>query len=92
MMKNPAAKSGYRSKRILNEIVGWVETHSADTHRGDDGCRGVYPEPSRRTRSIGYQNMAMRIYLKGVTPECFCRGSTLLTTTLSHVKWVGGSD
>ncbi len=27
---------------------------------------------------------------KGVTPECFNRGSTMLTTTLSHVEWVGG--
>ena len=27
---------------------------------------------------------------KGVTPECFYRGSTVLTTTLSHVEWVGG--
>jgi hypothetical protein len=25
-----------------------------------------------------------------VTPECFHRGSTRLTTTLSHVEWVGG--
>jgi hypothetical protein len=25
-----------------------------------------------------------------VTPECFNRGSTVLTTTLSHVEWVGG--
>ena len=32
----------------------------------------------------------MRIYPKGVTPECFYRGSTMLTTTLSHVEWVGG--
>jgi hypothetical protein len=32
----------------------------------------------------------MRIYPKGVTPECFNRGSTMLTTTLSHVEWVGG--
>jgi hypothetical protein len=32
----------------------------------------------------------MRIYLKDVTPECFNRGSTVLTTILSHVEWVGG--
>ena len=25
-----------------------------------------------------------------VTPERFYRGSTVLTTTLSHVEWVGG--
>jgi len=25
-----------------------------------------------------------------VTPECLNRGSTVLTTTLSHVEWVGG--
>ena len=31
----------------------------------------------------------MRINPKGVTPECFNRGSTMLTTTLSHVEWVG---
>jgi hypothetical protein len=31
--------------------------------------------------------IAMRIFTKGVTLECFYRGSTmLLTTTLSHVK------
>jgi hypothetical protein len=34
----------------------------------------------------------MRIYPKGVTPECFNRGSTMLTTTLSHVEWVGSSS
>jgi hypothetical protein len=32
----------------------------------------------------------MRIYPKGVTPECFYRGSTMLTTTLSEVEWVVG--
>jgi hypothetical protein len=33
----------------------------------------------------------MRITSQIVTPECFYRGSTvLLTTTLSHVEWVGG--
>jgi hypothetical protein len=37
-----------------------------------------------------YQNIAMRNYSKGVTPECFDRGSTMLTTTLSHVEWVVG--
>jgi hypothetical protein len=34
------------------KIVGWVEAHSADTHRGKDGYRGVYPEPCRRTQPI----------------------------------------
>jgi hypothetical protein len=29
-------------------------------------------------------------FLQVVTPECFNRGSTVLTTTLSHVEWVGG--
>ena len=29
-------------------------------------------------------------FRKGVTPECFYRGSTVLTTTLSHVEWVAG--
>ena len=32
----------------------------------------------------------MIIFPKVVTPECFYRGSTVLTTTLSHVEWVGG--
>jgi hypothetical protein len=32
----------------------------------------------------------MRICSKGVTPEWFNRGSAMLTTTLSHVEWVGG--
>jgi hypothetical protein len=27
---------------------------------------------------------------QSVTPECSNRGSTMLTTTLSHVEWVGG--
>ncbi len=39
---------------------------------------------------MGYQNIAMRVYPKGVTPKCFNRGSTMLTTTLSHAEWVGG--
>jgi len=39
---------------------------------------------------MGYQNIVMRVYPKGVTPECFNRGSTMLTTTLSHAEWVGG--
>src|SRR5262245_57409181 len=38
----------------------------------------------------GIQKGSMRIYRKRVTPECFNRGSTILTTTLSHVEWVGG--
>jgi hypothetical protein len=32
----------------------------------------------------------MLISPKVVTPECFYRGSTMLTTTLSQVEWVGG--
>jgi hypothetical protein len=32
----------------------------------------------------------MRIYRRLVTAERFYRGSTVLTTTLSHVEWVGG--
>jgi hypothetical protein len=33
----------------------------------------------------------MRFVLESVTPESIYRGSTvLLTTTLSHVEWVGG--
>ena len=43
-----------------------------------------------RSKLTGCQNIAMRIDPKGVTPECFNRGSTVLTTTLSHVEWVGG--
>jgi hypothetical protein len=27
---------------------------------------------------------------KSITPECFNRGSTVLTTALSHVEWFGG--
>jgi hypothetical protein len=33
----------------------------------------------------------MRVCLKIVTPERFYRGSTMLTTTLSQVEWVGGA-
>jgi hypothetical protein len=40
-------------------------------------------------QAYGYKNF-MGNYPKVVTPECFYRGSTLLTTTLSHVEWVGG--
>ncbi len=29
----------------------------------------------------GYQNMTMRICPKGVSPECYNRGSTVLLTT-----------
>src|SRR6266436_6291157 len=43
-----------------------------------------------RSKLTGCQNISMRIDPKGVTPECFNRGSTVLTTTLSHVEWVGG--
>ncbi len=39
---------------------------------------------------MGYQNTAMRIYPNRVTPERLNRGSTMLTTTLSQVEWVGG--
>jgi hypothetical protein len=38
----------------------------------------------------GYQKTLLRIRPKGATPEHFYRGSTVLTTTLSHVEWVGG--
>jgi hypothetical protein len=35
-----------------------------------------------RSKLTGYQNIAMRIYLKGVTPECFNRGSS------SGLAWI----
>ena len=31
----------------------------------------------------------MTIFPNLVTPECFNRGSAMLTTTLSQVEWVG---
>jgi hypothetical protein len=41
--------------------------------------------------SCGVSELGEEICLKAVIPECFYRGSTvLLTTTLSHVEWVGG--
>jgi hypothetical protein len=40
--------------------------------------------------SCGLSELGDEICLKGVTPECFYRGSTVLTTTLSRVEWVGG--
>jgi hypothetical protein len=40
--------------------------------------------------SCGYQNYAMRIIFKASSPNVFYRGSTMLTTTLSQVEWVGG--
>jgi hypothetical protein len=43
-----------------------------------------------RSKLTGYQNIAIIICPKGVTPECLNRGSTMLTTTLSQVEWVGG--
>ena len=52
--------------------------------------RGISNIELPRTKLTGYQNKSMRIYPKGVTPECFNRGSTMLTTTLSQVEWVGG--
>ena len=42
-----------------------------------------------RSKLMRYQNIAMGIYPKGVTPECLNRGSTMLTTTLSQVEWSG---
>ena len=35
-----------------------------------------------RSKLSGYQNIAMRIYPKGVTPECFNRGSS------SGLAWI----
>ena len=48
-----------------------------------------------RTKTMNYRAASCgasknRIYPKVVAPECFYRGSTMLTTTLSHVEWVGG--
>jgi hypothetical protein len=40
--------------------------------------------------SCGVSVLDDEICLNGVTLECFYRGSTMLTTTLSHVEWVGG--
>jgi hypothetical protein len=34
-MNYPQQADEYRSKRVLSEIVEWVEAHSADTHRGE---------------------------------------------------------
>ena len=36
------------------------------------------------------KHLLLRTDPQGVTPECFNRGSTMLTTTLSEVEWVGG--
>ena len=35
-----------------------------------------------RSKLTGYQNIAMRIYFKAVTPECFYRGSS------SSLAWI----
>ena len=43
-------------------------------------------------KSLGYQKTFMRIYPKVVTPECFYRGSTRLTTTLSSLSKGRGSS
>jgi hypothetical protein len=45
---------------------------------------------SPRSKLTEYQKAFMRIYPEVVTRECIYRGSTMLTTTLSHVEWVGG--
>ena len=34
------------------------------------------PNELHRSKLTGYQNLAMRIYPKGVTPECFNRGAS----------------
>src|SRR6266540_1084403 len=40
-------------------------------------CASVIPLINKLLCSeLGYQNIAMRIYPKGVTPECFNRGSS----------------
>ncbi len=44
-----------------------------------------YPEASCGVSKELYDNLP-----EVVTPECFYRGSTVLTTTMSHVEWVGG--
>src|SRR3989338_3633039 len=49
--------------------------------------RGELTNPAA---SCGVSELGDEICLKGVTPECFYRGSTVLTTTLSHVEWVWG--
>src|SRR5438309_9071187 len=54
--------------------------------RGNKQSKMNYP-----AASCGVSEERDENYPKGVTPECFYRGSTvLLTTTLSHVEWVGG--
>jgi hypothetical protein len=52
----------------------------------------VYPRKNELPRSKlrGIELTVTIMFSKVVTPECFYRGSTVLTTTLSHVEWVGG--
>src|SRR5262245_7534654 len=40
--------------------------------------------------SCGLSKESFRICPNNVTPQCLYRGSTMLTTTLSQVEWVGG--
>lgn len=40
--------------------------------------------------SYGVSELGEQICVRGVTPECLNRGSTVLNTTLSHVERVGG--
>ena len=48
--------------------------------RANENC--VDNNELRRSKLTGYQNMAMRIYPKGVTPEWFNRGSS------SGLAWI----
>jgi hypothetical protein len=49
---------------------------------GGDGSVGVLRNELPRSKLTGYQNTAMRIYPKGVTPECFNRASS------SGLTWI----
>src|SRR5262245_61569724 len=48
------------------------------------------PHLKNRVASCGTIRTCGDHCLQGVTPERFNRGSTMLTTTLSQVEWVGG--
>jgi hypothetical protein len=72
--------------------------HGDDVYEGaKDNMARIFAGPRAQSdnelqQAAGHQETWMKIYPKGVTPECFYRGSTLLTTTLSRLSKGRGSS
>jgi hypothetical protein len=83
-------QTGTLEKTPKIEVGEWADTRFVEGFSKRSAPTRISIRPVGCCAKLtGVKKGFMRIYPKRVTPECFNRGSTMLTTTLSHVEWVG---